>query len=66
VVIEGDVVLSSVVTDPEGPDADEHVEHYRALVGEHPDWVDYRASLVREKRAFARLTPTYAYGMLTS
>ena len=63
VVVEGDVELSPVVTDPDGPDADEHVEHYRALAGEHEDWADYRASLVREQRAFVRLTPTYAYGL---
>ncbi len=55
---------TTVVTDPNGPDADEHVAHYRALVGEHRDWDEYRASLVTEKRSFARLTPTYAYGML--
>ena len=64
VVLEGDVELSPVVTDPNGPDADEHVTHYRALVGEHRDWDEYRASLVTEKRSFARLSPTYAYGML--
>lgn len=64
VVLEGDVELAPVVTDPDGPDADEHVAHYTRLVGEHADWDDYRASLVREKRSFARLTPTYAYGML--
>ena len=63
-VLEGDVELSPVVTDPNGPDADEHVEHYRALVGEHRDWDEYRASLVNEKRSFAKLTTTYAYGML--
>lgn len=65
-VIEGDVELSPVVTDPDGPDADEHVAHYRALAGEHRDWAEYRASLVTERRSFARLSPTYAYGMLTS
>jgi hypothetical protein len=58
------VELSPVVTDPNGADADEHVEHYRALAGEHADWADYRASLVREQRAFVRLRPTYAYGLL--
>jgi PPOX class probable F420-dependent enzyme len=63
VVIEGDVELSPVVTDPNGPDAEEHVAHYRRLAGDHPDWAEYRASLVSEKRAFVRLTPTYAYGM---
>jgi PPOX class probable F420-dependent enzyme len=64
VVLESEAELTEVVTDPSSPAADEHVEHYRRVAGEHPDWDDYRASLVRERRAFARLRPTYAYGML--
>jgi PPOX class probable F420-dependent enzyme len=63
-VLEGDVELSPVVADPNGVDADEHVAHYTALVGEHADWDEYRASLVAEKRSFAKLSPTYVYGML--
>ena len=66
VVLEADAELTAVVTDPSSPEADEHVEHYRRLVGEHEDWDVYRASLVSEQRVLARITPTYAYGMLKS
>lgn len=64
-VLECDVELAPVVTDTDGASAAEHVEHYRAIVGEHDDWDAYRASLVAEERSLVRLTPTRAYGMLT-
>ena len=41
---------------------DELVEVYRAISGEHDDWDDYRAAMVREQRVVVRLTPTRAYG----
>jgi PPOX class probable F420-dependent enzyme len=63
-VIEGDVTLSPVPTSPDDPAVDELVDLYRALVGEHPDWDDYRTSMVTDKRSVVRLTPTRAYGML--
>jgi PPOX class probable F420-dependent enzyme len=63
-VIEGDVELSDVVAAPDDAAAEELVEVYRALLGEHPDWDDYRAALVRDRRVVVRLTPTRAYGML--
>ena len=63
-VIEGDVELSAVATRPDEPAVDELIEVYRAVAGEHPDWDDYRRSMVSDKRVVVRLTPTYAYGML--
>ena len=30
------------------------VDYYRAAAGEHPDWDDYRAAMVREKRCVVR------------
>jgi PPOX class probable F420-dependent enzyme len=39
------------------PDAMEPlVEYYRRTAGEHPDWVDYRAAMQRERRVLLRLT----------
>jgi PPOX class probable F420-dependent enzyme len=32
------------------------VAYYRTLVGEHPDWADYRAAMVREQRVLVRIT----------
>jgi PPOX class probable F420-dependent enzyme len=64
VVLEGDVELSPVVQAVDDAAADELVELYRSMVGEHDDWQDYRAALVRDKRLVARLTLTHAYGMV--
>lgn len=61
-VIEADVTLSAVAADPHDDAADELVELYRSLSGEHDDWEDYRAAMVRDRRVVVRLTPTRAYG----
>ena len=38
------------------PDAMEPlVDYYRRVAGEHPDWDDYRAAMVREKRVMIRI-----------
>lgn len=63
-VVEGDVTTSEVVADAHDAAADELVELYQALAGEHEDWDDYRAALVRERRVVVRVAPTHAYGML--
>lgn len=63
-VLEGDVDLSAVVGDPHDAAAEELVELYRALSGEHEDWDDYRAALVRDRRLVVRIAPSRAYGML--
>jgi PPOX class probable F420-dependent enzyme len=43
------------------PDAMEPlVDYYRRLSGEHPDWEDYRAAMVREQRCLLRVTVTRA------
>ncbi|MEP9364123.1 PPOX class F420-dependent oxidoreductase [Nocardioides sp. CN2-186] len=61
-VVEGDVELSEVAADPHDAAVDELVELYRALGGEHEDWDDYRAAMVRDRRVVVRITPTHAYG----
>ena len=63
-VVEGDVTTSEVVADAHDAAADELVELYQALAGEHEDWDDYRAALVRDRRVVVRVAPTHAYGML--
>lgn len=64
VVIEGDAEVSDVATEIDAPEVDELVDYYRAVVGEHPDWDDYRKAMVADKRVLVRLVPTHAYGML--
>jgi PPOX class probable F420-dependent enzyme len=43
------------------PDAMEPlVDYYRQLAGEHPDWEDYRAAMVRDQRCLIRISATRA------
>lgn len=61
-VLEGDVELSPVAVS--GDDTvEELVALYRDVNGEHPDWVDFRAAMVAERRLVACLHATHAYGM---
>jgi PPOX class probable F420-dependent enzyme len=62
-VVEGTVALSAVAAAPDDDTVEELVALYRALQGEHPDWDEYRAAMVRDGRLVARLTPERAYGM---
>jgi PPOX class probable F420-dependent enzyme len=63
-VLEGDVTLSEVAAAPDDAAVDELVELYRVLQGEHADWDDYRAAMVRDRRVVVRIAPTHAYGAL--
>jgi len=63
-VIEADVEFSPVAVDPDDETVERLVGYYRAMVGEHDDWDDYRAAMVAEGRLLLTLTPTHAYGML--
>ena len=66
VVIEGDAHLTPPAAEPGDATVNELVELYRRLQGEHPDWDDYRAAMVRDQRLVVRLRPTHVYGMLPS
>ena len=55
VQVEGDVEIISL---PEAMDL--LVDYYRRISGEHPDWDDYRAAMVRDRRVIARITITRA------
>jgi len=63
-VLEGDADLSPVAAAPDDATVNELVEYYRSLAGEHPDWDEYRAVMVRDGRVMMRLRPSRAYGML--
>jgi PPOX class probable F420-dependent enzyme len=63
-VLEADAELSSVAKAPDDATVDELVDLYKAMIGEHDDWAEYRAAMVRDQRLVVRLTPTHAYGML--
>jgi PPOX class probable F420-dependent enzyme len=47
--------LSPVAQTDDDAVVDELVELYRAISGEHPNWDEYRASMVKEQRLVIRL-----------
>jgi PPOX class probable F420-dependent enzyme len=49
---------AEIVRLPEAMDS--LVAYYRDISGEHADWADYRAAMVRESRCFIRITPERA------
>ncbi|MFB7455623.1 PPOX class F420-dependent oxidoreductase [Streptomyces sp. NPDC056188] len=62
-VAEGTADLSPVAADPYDETAEELVRLYREILGEHPDWDDYRATMVRDRRLVLRLRVDRAYGI---
>jgi PPOX class probable F420-dependent enzyme len=64
VVVEGTAELTPVAADPQDATVEELVTYYRGVSGEHPNWDDYRAAMVRERRLVVRFTPEHAYGQL--
>jgi PPOX class probable F420-dependent enzyme len=64
VVLEGEAELLPVSSKPDDTTVDALVAYYRAIQGEHPDWDDYRAAMVKDQRTLLRFRPTHAYGMV--
>lgn len=63
-VFDGDAELTPVAAAPDDATVDELVAQYRAAAGkEHPDWDEYRAAMVADKRLVLRIRVTHAYGM---
>ena len=63
-VIEGRAELTPVTTEPGDATGQELADLYRAMVGEHEDWDDYFAAMIRDRRQVLRIHPERAYGML--
>jgi PPOX class probable F420-dependent enzyme len=59
---EGTVTLTGPGTDPDGPEVDELVTYYRAAAGEHPDWAEYRAAMVADRRVLMTMGVERVYG----
>ncbi|MFI1756418.1 MULTISPECIES: PPOX class F420-dependent oxidoreductase [unclassified Streptomyces] len=59
---EGVATLTGPGTDPHGPEVDALVEYYRAAAGEHPDWDEYRSTMVSDRRVLLTLTVERVYG----
>jgi PPOX class probable F420-dependent enzyme len=59
---EGPVTLTGPGDDPQGPEVQALVEYYRRAAGEHPDWDDYRATMVADRRVLMTMTVDRIYG----
>ena len=66
VVVEGTAGLAPVTAAPHDQTADDLVALYRGLAGEHPNWDEYRAAMVADRRTVLTISPQRAYGMLTN
>ncbi|MTD57673.1 PPOX class F420-dependent oxidoreductase [Amycolatopsis pithecellobii] len=54
-VAEGTAEFSPVAQDPHDQAVEELIELYQKIVGEHPDWDEYRAAMVADKRLVLRI-----------
>ncbi|HWE89938.1 MAG TPA: PPOX class F420-dependent oxidoreductase [Pseudonocardiaceae bacterium] len=61
-IAEGTVELTPVAADPQDATVNELIEVYRSIAGEHPDWAEYRAAMVADKRLVLRLAVDRVYG----
>ncbi len=59
---EGTATLTGPATDPDGPQVQALVDYYRAAAGEHPDWAEYRAVMVADRRVLMTMTVDHVYG----
>lgn len=62
-VVEGTAELTPVAADPRDETVEELIRVYRDVLGEHSDWDDYRAAMVRDRRLVLRLHVERAYGI---
>ncbi|MCU1498772.1 MAG: class F420-dependent enzyme [Acidimicrobiales bacterium] len=63
VVVDGDAEVTATASSPDDAVVDELVDLYRAMQGEHPDWDEYRTTMVQDRRLVIRVKPTHTYGM---
>ena len=66
VVLEGTAALTPVAADPTDDTVEQLVAYYRAGNGEHPDWDDFRATMVADGRLIAAVHPERAYGLVAT
>jgi PPOX class probable F420-dependent enzyme len=59
---EGTVELIGPTCDPHGPEVEALVDYYRRAAGEHPDWDEYRAVMVADRRVLLVLHVAHVYG----
>ena len=64
VAVEGTAELTPVAADPHDATVEELITYYRGTAGEHPDWAEYRAAMVTDRRLVVRFRPEHTYGQV--
>jgi PPOX class probable F420-dependent enzyme len=59
---EGTATLTGPSTTPDSPEVQALVDYYHNAAGEHPDWDEYRAVMVAERRVLMAMTVEKVYG----
>ena len=62
VAVEGIAELTAVAAEPDDSTVEELITYYRGTAGEHPDWDEYRAAMVADRRLVVRIRPERTYG----
>jgi PPOX class probable F420-dependent enzyme len=59
------LVIDGTAEFVEGPGVAQALrDHYRKIRGEHPNWEEYDAAMVKDQRLLLSIEITYAYGLL--
>ena len=64
VVIEAAAELSPVAADPHDATVEALIRYYEAGSGAHPNWDEYRAAMIADRRLALTLRPERAYGLI--
>lgn len=62
-VAEGDAILTPPAGAPDDDTVEALITLYRNVVGEHPDWDDYRRAMVDDRRVLLTLPVSHLYGL---
>lgn len=62
-VAEGDAILTPPAGAPDDDTVEALITLYRNVVGEHPDWDDYRRAMVDDRRVLLTLPISHLYGL---
>ena len=61
-VAEGSAQLGPEAKDPRDEAVDDLIQLFRMVQGEHPDWDEYRAAMVADRRLVLRIPVVHVYG----
>jgi PPOX class probable F420-dependent enzyme len=62
-VAEGNAILTPPAAHPDDDTVEGLVALYRDIAGEHPDWDEYRAAMIADRRVLLRIPVSHLYGM---